>query len=297
MNRKTTLIALVLLLVGAVAIAIVNSKKEEDGENEAKNQNKSKPGSERVVPGGEAENSSKGANRNPEEQKDGELVAQYGGARTALSRKVAGDVVVLFEDVLAMGEMMAEGAANFGGRQRMMQGAISQMGIELTEEQQEKASALFEAYQKRQMEKTRSAVGGLKKDSSALMELFLAGDAKERGEITEDEYAAIQRNAGEDLVGVLNPLDQKNFRGGQPLEDDELVGDFKEILDEDQNATFATFLDDRQAEAAAAPEPDGNISNMPTMELEELDQKVGAASKVASGFRTVLEGFGGLQEQ
>ena len=34
---------------------------------------------------------------------------------------------------------------------------------------------------------------------------------------------------------------------------------------------------------------------MPTMELEKLDGAIGSAKKMTTGFRSIMEGMGGLQ--
>ena len=302
MNQKITTIVLVLLMAGVAAVAYFNGKRsgeEAAGEKVAEEAGSTGAGggAESKGEGADGERGKKSLDRSKREIADAELVARYGEARTAVSRKVAGTVVSLLDDAVAMGELMTQGGGQaFGGRRGMMRGALGRIGVELDEDQQEQAMALYEDYQKRELEKRKSAVEDLRKDSTALMELFLAGDAKERGEMDESEYALVQADIAGRMPDVLNPLDRNNFRGGQPMKDEALVSDFKEILNEDQGATFDDFLSEEEAKAAENAAPDGNISNIPTMELDAMDGAVTSAKKMTSGFRSVLEGMGGLQD-
>jgi hypothetical protein len=303
MNQKITTIVLVLLMAGVAAVAYFNGKKvgeEAAGEKvaeEAGSAGAGSAGAESKGDGADGETGKKSLDRSKREIADAELVARYGEARTAVSRKVAGTMVSLLDDAVAMGELMTQGGGQaFGGRRGMMRGVLGRAGVELDEDQQEQAMALYEDYQKREQEKTKSAVENLRKDSTALMELFLAGDAKERGEMDESEYALVQADIAGRMPDVINPLDRNNFRGGQPMKDEALVSDFKEILNEDQGATFDDFLSEEEAKAAENTAPDGNISNIPTMELDAMDGAVTSAKKMTSGFRSVLEGMGGLQD-
>ena len=63
-----------------------------------------------------APGSAKSEDRGPStrERLEEPLIAEYGEVRTNLSRKVAGDVVLLLDDVIAMGEAMAEGRTGQG---------------------------------------------------------------------------------------------------------------------------------------------------------------------------------------
>jgi hypothetical protein len=300
MNRIITFVAIFLLLAGAVAIAIMNTKGDEDSATAKKEAGGSAPAPTRVVPGAgtsEGGNATKDAERGMRERKDEDLVSEYGAVRTAMARQVSENVVSLLDDAIAMGEMMTSGAGQaFGGSRGMMRGGLGRIGIELNEEQEAKAMELYTEFQKRELDRSREAVESLRKDPSALMELFLAGDAKERGDLTDEEFAMIRDNAAANLEGVINPLDRNNFRGGRPLQDEQLMQEFSALLDDEQGATFEAFMDEQEANAAENPAQDGNISNIPTMELDTLDEAVTGAKKMTSGFRSVMEGMGSLQQ-
>ena len=116
--------------------------------------------------------------------------------------------------------------------------------------------------------------------------------------ITEDQYTELQTASGEDLTGVLNPLDRENFRGGQPLKDDAFRSGFQSLLDPAQSEKLQASLDEQAAKAAepGAPADPGNISNLPAMELEKLDETVVSAKKLTGGLKQMMEGMGGLQD-
>ena len=64
------------------------------------------------------------------------------------------------------------------------------------------------------------------------------------------------------------------------------------ILDPDQSATFASAAAEEQSKTAE----DRSINNLPSMELEKMDQTVTSAKKMATGLKSMMEGMGGLQD-
>jgi len=311
MNRKLSILIVVLLLAGAVAIAIVKSR--EGGASAGTGDGGNSPAGATANPGAGgstgtgATADSKVSDRSAREVRDIDLVEKYGSARTNLSRKISTDVISLLDDAMEMGEKMSE----FGGGRMRSMAALRGTGIKLTEEQQQKVSDLFNAHQQKEMETARTAIDAIRKNPTSLMELFLAGDAKERGEMSDEEYAQLQASAGEELMGIINPLDRNNFRGGRPMEDEEFRNEFLAILDEEQARQFNTKQAEREAERAARQAereaeqanpaqalseiPDGNISNIPTMTLETLDETIGSAKQVTSGLKQMMEGMGNLR--
>jgi len=308
MNRKLAIIIVVLLLAGAVAIAIVKTRGSGDSAKGGSGGG-TDPGVAPTPAAGDATGAaagSKASDRSAREIRDVDLVEKYGSARTNLSRKISENVVTVLDDAIEMGEMASE----FGGGRMRALGALRGTDIRLTEEQQEKVASLYAEYQKKEMEKSRTAINAVRKNPTSLMELFLAGDAKERGEMSEEEYAQVQATAGEELMGIINPLDRNNFGGGRPLEDEEFRDEFLAVLDEEQTEQWNTKQDEREAEREAKQEetpeeqpeetagavPEGNISNIPTMELETLDEAVGSAKQVTSGLKQMMEGMGNLRD-
>jgi hypothetical protein len=302
-TNKTTLVAVaVLLLAGIAAVVMLNDKDAPEGSSQA-GSSASKAGKNGPLSAGEDDKSRPTEkSRVREVPKDQALVLKYGESRTNLSRHVSNNVISILDDAVQMGELMQSGQGGFGGAGGrgglgMALGGLNRE-LALTEEQKEKASKIYEDYQKRQLGKTKDAVERLKKDPTSLMKLMLASDASARGEIQDDEYKNLQAESGKDLTGVINPLDRNNFGGGSPLKDEAFLSEFKSTLDPDQSRKLEESMA-KKAEANPPPATgidEGNISNMPKMELEKLDTTIQSAKKITTGIKSMMEGFGGLKD-
>jgi hypothetical protein len=304
MTKKTAITAgVALLLAGAGAVALINRNPEAaSGDPEAQASGKSSGASGGTLAPVEdaATKAARSRPRDPAENPD--LVASYGEARTNLSKHVAGNVISLLEDAVEMGEMASSGKIGnaFGGPRAGVRMGLGRIGneLELSEEQQDKAAELYADYQKRELERSKETIDRMKKDPTALMKLMLASDAFSRGEITEEQYKELQTASGEELKGVLNPLDEKNFRGGQPLKDEAFRSSFQALLEPGQSEKLQASLDEQAAKASepGAQADPGNITNLPAMELEKLDETVVSAKKLTGGLKQMMEGMGGLQD-
>jgi RNA polymerase sigma factor (sigma-70 family) len=299
MTKKTAITAgVVVLLAGAGTVALVNRDKETSAPSTAEkggssSSSSSASGLAPVEPAGTRADRPKP--RDPAANPD--FIAKYGEARTNLSKHVATNLISLLEDAVAMGEMAVSGEMGnaFGGPRnglRMGLGGKLNDDLKLTDEQQEKASDIYKEYQKRELAKSKESIEKLKKDPQALMQMMLASDAHSRGEISQEEYDRIQASISEDLKGTINPLDRQNFRGGQPMKDSAFTTEFQTILDPDQTATFAAAATEQQAKE----DEDRSMNNLPSMELEKMDQTVASAKKLTTGLKSMMEGMGGLQD-
>ncbi|MGB6220157.1 hypothetical protein [Haloferula sp.] len=295
MKRNTTLIAaIVVLLVGIAAFAFLrpgDTAAEPLADSEAKPESRSTSG------GSSDLRPTRSITREPRQDESADLVEKYGESRTNLSRQVANNVTSMLDDVLEMGDLMTSGqGGQFGNRSDWaIRGALRGTGVELTEEQKTTVADLYTEFQKRELEKTRSAVEALKEEPSVLMSLMLASDARSRDEISEDQYKAIQATSATELEGILNPLDRNNFRGGQPMEDPAFRSGFESLLDPDQSEAFNTAMSEREASGEEKRELT-NITEMPVMDLESLDQSISSAKQMTSGFKNIMQGMGNLQE-
>lgn len=305
MKMNKTLVAAigVLILAAATAVVLLN-----------RNSGTGKPGDESAVGNRNAAAAGSGSgqaddgpaksgerSRTRQAPANADLVAKYGEARTNLSKHVSSNIVGIMDDAVKMGEMMTAGlGGNFGGGLGMALGRLNGE-LQLTPEQQEKASALLKAHQQRQTERSRAALERLKQDPTSLMKLMLASDASARGEMEDDEYKSVQAEAGKGLMGVINPLDRKNMGGGSPLRDSEFATSFKAILDPTQSEKFDATMTQRQTEATTDPTTvpgveEGNIAGLPKMELEKLDSSIESARKITTGIKSMMDGMGGLRD-
>lgn len=297
--KRSTLITVAVLVLGAGIVAIAMNQR--DDRSEENSTAGSPPPRESETASGEragfkGDATAKAAPRTERQSDDRELVEQYGDARTKLARSVSENVVGLLDDVIGMGEMMMNGSGpdwNRGDWQ--IRRALEGTEIELTEEQSEQANALLEDFRKRELQRTKDAVDGIREDPVPLMRLLLAGDAHSRGDLDESEYATLQQANAEELGDIINPLDRNNFRGGQPLEDDEFRSGFQALLDPEQAADFEAAQAAREAEAGEAEgSPQTDITQMPVMDLESADEAIRSTRQMTSGFKQVMEGMGNL---
>ena len=303
MNKTLVAAIAVLVLAGATAVVLLN-----------RNSGTAQPGDESAVGNRNAAAAGSGSgqaddgpaksgerSRTRQAPANADLVAKYGEARTNLSKHVSSNIVGIMDDAVKMGEMMTAGlGGNFGGGLGMALGRLNGE-LQLTPEQQEKASALLKAHQQRQTERSRAALERLKQDPTSLMKLMLASDASARGEMEDDEYKSVQAEAGKGLMGVINPLDRKNMGGGSPLRDSEFATSFKAILDPTQSEKFDATMTQRQTEATTDPTTvpgveEGNIAGLPKMELEKLDSSIESARKITTGIKSMMDGMGGLRD-
>jgi len=298
MTKKAAISAgVAVLLAGAGAVALINRKDDPAARatHTTGSQQSTSPSSGLAPVEASAEKSTRTKPRDP--AANPEFIAKYGDARTNLSKHVATNLISLLEDAVVMGEMVTSGEAGnaFGGPRnglRMGLGGRLSDDLNLTDEQQEKAAAVYREFQKREIVKSKESIEKLKKDPTAIMQLMLASDAHSRGEMTQEEYDQLQASNAESLKGTINPLDRENFRGGQPMNDAAFRSEFQAILDPAQAETFNAAATEQQAKA----DEDRSLNTLPSMDLEKMDQTVTSAKKMTTGLKSMMEGMGGLQD-
>ena len=300
LNKTSIIAAAVLLCAGIAAIALIQSPSAKSAASSAPT---TRPGAASDGAGiSAAANSAAPRAKSREAVKNPDLAAKYGESRTNLSKHISGNVISLLEDAVQMGEMMTSGqmAGGFGGRGGMgMALGRTNNELQLTEEQKEKAAKIYADYQKRQIANSKEALERLKKDPTSLMKLMLASDASARGDIQDEEYKRLQAESGKDLMGVMNPLDRNNFGGGRPLQDETFLAEYQSILDPGQVEKLEASMAQQntaQPPTGTSEIAQGNIANLPKMELEKLDSNIESAKKITTGLKSMMDGFGGLKD-
>ena len=302
MSKQATLAACLALILAIVAAVFITRGRSGESASD-KSPAAAKSESEQTAAAGGIATTRKAPpkpDRARGEIRHSELVDKYGESRTNLSKHITGNVIDLLQDTVEMGEMATSGqlAGAFGGQDAGLRIGLARVekDLNLTDEQRGKAKALYGEFQKRQLEQSKESIERLRKDPTAMMELMLASDAFARGQIDESEFKKIQQDSGKDLNGVLNPLDQRNFRGGRPLNDEAFLSGFKAILDPEQVDRLEISVGGQDASDSATAANEGSITNLPSMELEKLDTTIESVKKVTTGIKGMMEGFGGLQD-
>ena len=297
MTKKTAITAgVALLLVGAGTAVYLNQNKDEPAQQGTEVKAPAKSNSASAAGLSPADSTAKTERSKPREAGDSAaLVAKYGESRTNLSKHVATQLIGVLEDAVSMGEMAMNGEGNqmFGGPRGGYRGAMNRElreKLNLSDEQEEKAAAIFKEYQKRELAKTKGSIESMKKDPTSLMTLMLASDAQSNGKMSADEFKEVQASVSEDLKSTINPLDRKNFQGGQPMKDAAFRCEMEAILEPVQADTFKAAA----AEQDAKKEEDRSINNLPSMKLEEMDTTVASAKKKTTGLKSMMEAMGGL---
>lgn len=297
MKRNAILTAAILVLAaGVIAIAmnLGGGGSEEEASGGAP-----PPRNAGGTDAGEGFNPDTGAKAAPRTERDtsdAELVEQYGDARTKLARNVSENVVGLLDDVVSMGETMLKGAhPDWNRSQWQVRRLLRGTEIELNEDQQQQVESLLADFRERELQNTKDSVDSLRNDPVPLMRMLLAGDARSRDELSEDDYAALQQANADALGDIINPLDRSNFRGGQPSDDEAFMAGFEAILDDEQADAF------RAAQTTEEEQPENNdrsgrsdITQMPVMSLEDADEAIRSTRQMTGGFKQVIEGMGNL---
>ncbi len=287
----------IVLIAGAGAVAIINRSDSQTPSPSAADANSSNRSSAARPAFGESPTEAVTRPRPRDPVENPEFVDEYGESRTKLSKHVANTVIALLDDAVSMGEMAASGELGgaLGGRRAAMRAGLGGVlgDLNLTDDQQKQAETLYADFQQRELAMTKTAVDKLRKDPQPLMRVMLASDAYSRGEITEDQYKTIQATAEADLQGVMNPLDRRNFQGGRPFSDNTFREEMLAVLEPGQAETFQAAATEQAARDA---ETTGSITEMPAMDLEQLDKTVTSAKTLTAGVRQMMEGLGGLQD-
>jgi hypothetical protein len=322
MSKKALLAAVVILLLGGAIAIIASNRNPSSSAGETGAQAQPAARGERPVAGDSGGPGAAPDTRRPRPSAVRptaaypELIAEYGEARTKLSRQIAGNVVILLDEVMALGELATTGGFARGEGLGALGGLEGRLA--LNDEQRAKAEELLADFQKRQMEKSKAALENLRRDPESLMRIMLASDAYSRGEITEDQYKSLRASSQAELAGLINPLAEQSFQSGRtladrsfrqgtlsvqgaviandatPLADETFRQGMLQVLDPQQAETFNSAADKLPKSPAGDP---GNIANIQAMELEMLDKTITSSQTLTRGIQQMLEGLRGLNER
>jgi hypothetical protein len=129
------------------------------------------------------------------------------------------------------------------------------------------------------------------------MSLMLANDASARGEIQEKEYAQLKSQSEKDLEGVGNPVGINGLfgmgSGGSALKDETFLAEYKSELNPEQRREFDKSLasDTSTRRSSITGLMKNDISDMPKVELEQLDTQIESSKKMTTGMKNMMEGL------
>lgn len=298
MKQKNLILAGAGILVLALGMYFGTTIKHDQDSNKVVDESASLHGSETLAEGlaipAKPKASSKGR------ALDGawaQLTEKYGDGRTKLSRKITQDMSSLLMDALQLADM----GASLGGAASAKELAIRQTTnalasrLGLSDEQKEQAAAIIEARVSQRMNAVAELAETLQKDPTNMMETILAGDALQRGEITQQEYDTIAGNT----LSVMRNVSGFAFsgRGGNDLSDPLLAEQLQGILSEEQKRTMDQVTQrSKEGQINNTPQIPFQNGNLPAMELDKLEQATTSAKKLTTGLKAMMEGLQGMRD-
>jgi hypothetical protein len=234
------------------------------------------------------------------------LAEKYGAEKTTLSSKITSNLTGVIKEALKIGEAFAtnSGAASIAeatGR-ALVRGASRELA--LTPEQEEKAVAIMQAAVAKRISAIGDLTAALDSEPEQMMELFLAGDAFARKEISEAEYDRLTLPTRTMLKQLGGFIAGTPGSGGaaQAMADAETLAELNALLSPEQQVKLAEMAA-RLAQQAQARQAAMNNSplawqpgQVPILELDKLDQSVAAVRQMTDAARMMMEAMRGLKE-
>lgn len=233
------------------------------------------------------------------------LSAKFGEEKTKLSKKISSDLGDVIDEGMELANAMAKntGAATpaEAASKEALKNLSPQLGLDET--QQQKAGALIQGAVKERMDAVTQLASAMRAEPEQMMEMFLAGDALSRGEITQGEYDQMTqptRTMLENIGGFVMGRPGSG-PGNQLLGDEAFTKELNGILTPDQQVKL-TEISTQWTEQAQTrrggtrggiPFQNGQI---PVMDLEKLDQSVTSVKKMAGAARIMIDAMQGLKQ-
>ena len=293
MNKKTALAATATLLIAAGLVVFLN---REDPPAADANQTAASEGRSSASGANSAQSTAfqptqqntKTERRDPGE--DADLIAQYGEARTNLSKSVSANFVGLLGDLASLSELAAKQDPARVNRD-LLNGTLRAYGLgdelQLTDEQKSQALAVVEETRLHRLEELKGAVVTLQDDPSRLTKFFLAEDAYKRGETSDAEFAEIYRKSNEESQDLFLKMGNRLQNIGQPsLAGDEVFNEkFAAILTPEQSDSFQTAVDQQEQER----EQKLNDPSQLAADLENRETAFSSGRQMISGVMQIME--------
>ena len=233
------------------------------------------------------------------------LAEKFGAEKTKLSKKISADLGDVIDSGMELANTMAKnsGAATpeEAASKEALKNLVPQLGLD--EAQQEKAAALIQGAVKERMEAVSQLASAMRSEPEQMMEMFLAGDALARKEITQEEYDTMTqptRTMLENLGGFVMGRPGAG-PGSQLLGDEAFTNNLNGILTPEQQGKL-TELSTQWTQQAQTRSTSGRgrmpfqNGNIPVMELEKLDQSVGSVKKMADAAKLMIDAMQGLKQ-
>jgi hypothetical protein len=232
------------------------------------------------------------------------LSEKFGVEKTKLSKKISSDLGDVIDEGMELANAMAKnsGAATpaEAASKEALKNLVPQLGLD--EAQQKKAGELIQGAVKERMDAVTQLAAAMRSEPEQMMEMFLAGDALSRGEMTQAEYDQTTqptRTMLENISGFVMGRPGPG-QGAQLLGDEAFTKELNGILTADQQVKLTELSTQwtEQAQArsgsrAGLPFQNGQI---PVMDLEKLDQSVTSVKKMAGAARIMIDAMQGLKQ-
>ena len=232
------------------------------------------------------------------------LSEKYGVEKAKHAQKISADLGDVIDEGMELANAMAKntGAASpaEAASKEALKNLVPQLGLD--EAQQEKASALITSAINDRMGAVTQLASAMRSDPEPMMEMFLAGDALSREEMTQAEYDQITQPTRTMLANMGGFVMGRPGANGQLLGDEAFTAQINDILTADQQTKLTELTSQwtQQAQAGAAGRNGGGLpfqnGQIPIMDLAKLDQSVGSVKKLAGAARIMVDAMQGLKD-
>ncbi len=292
MNRKSTLIAISLLLLAGATFIIKRGKDAPTTDI----------GKEHAVSSESRGARSKAIAESTANEKYHELIARYGEAKTKQARKVTASSINLLHADLRQIRMIGMWNQGSSMTNENFVEALDLIGsdIILSDAQYQKALELYKNYEKQSENRAEEAIKLLESNPEETMKFLLVSDACALGQGDIDEYNRLSSLLVERLKDIP-ALSSVGFagsppisRGVSPLDSPEFHDEFVKLLDPEQDAALNLHLKQRAIRRNDLRE---RIQSMgKPMSLEKVQEHLEQVEAMTSGMSKMLDAVDRLEE-